>query len=351
MFIDSDPLSVALYEKRRARHYLLSGLNRERQAILRYLEQYGPSVTHAHWTFEGGRAVSDWSGPKVLTVHDAAWEYARLQFSLHPGAVAYISRWLSQTAAILSRLKHIIAVSPYVETYLRLKHRYKGEIRVIPNAVIELPPDLVVPESFPKTDTVTFGCYGEPGFLKNVQGAIDAFRFVTKRIPEARLLVFGKGWEKERARNQDPRLEFRGAVPHAEFLRMLTEEVDIWTHTSRIEAHPLSICEALLAGCSVVAGHRSGGVAWTLDYGAAGFLTDVDDPEAIARTMIEAALDRTSALQRIVHGQALIRERSNPARILQMHLEYYEDVIRSSGHDAVPTTNLRQEPQEVPAWR
>jgi len=308
---------------------LLNGLKEERNALLKFLSIIQPSIVHAHWTFEAGRAVGDWHGPKVLTVHDAAWEYARLGFALRPLGLAYTARLLKNTAETLNRFQHIIAVSPFVETYLRLEHRYRGEIRVIPNGMPELSQDLVAPGAFPKTGTITFGCYGEPGGLKNVAVAVKAFHLIAKTLPNSRLLVFGAGWTKERKKYEGPGIEFRGALPHRDFLRCLVEEVDVWVHPARIEAHPISICEAIQAGCPVIAGGASGGVAWTLDYGQSGFLVDIEDPQAVGQAMRDAVLDWPRSQQKVVYGQAFIREKLNQDRILDLHLQYYSDIMQA----------------------
>jgi len=71
-------------------------------------------------------------------------------------------------------------------------------------------------------------------------------------MPGSRLLVFGGGWEQIGAEFSKHRIEFRGAVPHHQFLKSLVEEVDVWVHPSKTEAHPGTICEAV-AGRPVLA--------------------------------------------------------------------------------------------------
>ena len=80
-----------------------------------------------------------------------------------PISMTFAARWLLNTRQTLAGFDHLIAVSPYLESYLRLKHGFRGEIRVIPNAIVELPADLVVPQVFPKSGQVTFATFGEPG--------------------------------------------------------------------------------------------------------------------------------------------------------------------------------------------
>jgi glycosyltransferase involved in cell wall biosynthesis len=311
----------------------VDGLRRERNLIIEYLRKIHPSIVHAHWTWEAARAVADWDGPKVLTVHDAAWECARIGSDWTWGPLAHAStvRWLANTSAIFKRFRHIIAVSPYVETYLRMRHGFRGEIRVIPNAIPTLPTSVQGPETFPKTGCVTFGCTGSPGRLKNVGVALSAFLLVHEELPNSRLLVYGTGWEAKTSMYAYLPIEFRGAQPHPVFLSELGSQIDIWVHPSRIEAHPLAICEAIQAGCPVIAGRASGGVPWTLDYGRAGILVDIENPSEIAEAMLALVHNRELALDLVAYGRQMISDRFSPDRVVQMHLDYYQDIVDQIG--------------------
>jgi L-malate glycosyltransferase len=328
--VKSSPLSAIVYGKRGRAAWIVDGLRRERNLVLEHLRKLEPSVVHAHWTLEAARAVADWDGPKVLTVHDAAWECARLGTRWNWGPLAHAStfRWLANTSAVLKRFRHVIAVSPFVEDYLRLKHHFHGEIRVIPNVVPALPDGTRIPETFPKTGRLTFGCCGGRGRLKNVDSAIRAFVHVYKELPNSRLLVFGAGWEKARAQYAGLPIEFRGAQPHGAFLNQLAGEIDIFVHPSRIETHGIAICEAIQAGCPVIAGRASGAVPWTLDYGRAGVLVDIENPIAIAEAMLTLTRDRNLALELVSYGRQMIRNRFSPEQVVEMHLRFYRDIIQ-----------------------
>jgi glycosyltransferase involved in cell wall biosynthesis len=329
LYIRSSPLSAIVYPKRGRAAWIVDGLHRERDRIGEYLQKIHPSVVHAHWTFEAARAVADWAGPKVLTVHDAAWECARINFDWTWGPLAHAStaRWLLNTSAIFKRFHHIIAVSPYVESYLRKRHGFCGEIRVIPNPIPPLPESVRVHDVFPKTDSITFACYGSPGPLRNIAAAIKAFIQVREELPNSRLLVYGSGWEATASALAHLPIEFRGAQPHSEFLNELGSQVDIWVNPSRIEAHGISICEAIQAGCPVIAGRASGAVPWTLENGRAGILVDIENPSEIAQAMLALVHNRERALDLVTYGRQMIRERWGVDRIAQMHLDYYQDIV------------------------
>ena len=331
MLLRSPLLNVGVYRGSGGLQFVRDGRRAERAAILAMLRETAPEIVHAMWTLEGGRAVADWTGPKLLTVHDAAWEYARIGLSPSPIYLAYTARWLANTAATLKRYQHVIAVSPFLEGYLRKRHNFRGEIRVIPNAIPEPPAELLAPRPYPKSGAITFGAYGGQGPIKNVEHAIRAFRLLQKTEPGIRLLVFGGGWSvKAMSEIGGNGIEFRGAVLHADFLRAMAEEVDIWVHPARIEAHPLTVCEAIQCGCAVIAGRNSGGVAWTLDDGRAGLLVDVERPAEIADAMRTLMLDRSGAEASIAHGRTIIRERYSPAAVLQQHLALYADILNTS---------------------
>jgi glycosyltransferase involved in cell wall biosynthesis len=334
IYVRDTPISAVIYNTRSSRAFTLTGFLRERTAILERLRQIRPAIVHAHWTLEAARAVGDWTGPKILTVHDAAYEYARIGWNWHPGAIAYKARWIANTLAVLKKFDHVIAVSPFVESYLRLRHRFRGEIRVIPNSIPPFPAEIRPVETFPRSGLLTFGCYGMPGRLKNVENAIDAFLMLHKDLPDSRLLIFGKGWTDLGERYRHRSIELRELVRHDSFIRTLASEIDIWVHPSRMETHGIAICEAIQAGCPVIAGRASGAVPWTLDYGKAGVLVDIEKPEKIAEAMLLLARDPSRAMALVSYGRRMILDRFSPERVLDMHLQYYRDVISHGKYKA-----------------
>jgi glycosyltransferase involved in cell wall biosynthesis len=331
--IESERLNVSIYKGSGGWPFLLNGRARERREILETLRKARPEIAHAMWTLEGGRAVGDWKGPKLLTVQDAAWEYVRLGWTPNAISTTYGIRWLLNTRETLARYKTVIAVSPYVEAYLRITPRFRGEIRVIPNAILEFPADQVLSEAFPRTDTITFACYGDPGPLKNIKSAIKAFRLLKQRLSGIRLLVFGK-WDKDKqAYADDKDVIFMGGLSHREFLRYLAEEIDVWVHPSRIETQGIAFLEAILAGVPVVAGRESGAVPWALDYGRSGLLVDVENPPELADAMHFLASNRKKAMEMVERGRIFIQQNFSSERILELHLEYYRDILNQPSHE------------------
>lgn len=67
----------------------------------------------------------------------------------------------------------------------------------------------------------------------------------------------------------------------------------------------MATIEAMAIGIPVIAGSRSGGMPWTLDYGKAGLLVDVRSSEAIARGMETLVLNRELRQRLGVEGRKL----------------------------------------------
>jgi glycosyltransferase involved in cell wall biosynthesis len=68
-------------------------------------------------------------------------------------------------------------------------------------------------------------------------------------------------------------------------------------------------------------------VPWTLDYGQAGILVDIENPSEIAQAMLALVHNRELALDFVTYGRQMIRDRFSLDRVVQMHLDYYQDIV------------------------
>ena len=89
-------------------------------------------------------------------------------------------------------------------------------------------------------------------------------------------------WAK--ANNIDQNMIFHGPTASNELLDFLHQST-LLLHPALEECCPLSLIEAMSFGLPVVGGDKSGGVPWVLDFGKAGLLADVTNPEDIAEKM------------------------------------------------------------------
>jgi L-malate glycosyltransferase len=285
-------------------------------------------ILHAHWTYEYALSAQATGLPYLVTAHDAPLNI--LKHNLIPYRIV---RTLMAYKAIL-KTTHLSAVSPYVANHLKKYFFYYRPIRVIPNGM----PDSIfnrVRSQKSKNSPVVFASIlsGWSG-LKNSEAAIHAFSIVRKSNPNCCLLMFGAGhgvgeeaehWANSRGLADS--IEFVGYLPYQQLIERLCNEVDILVHPALEEAQPMSMIEAMSVAIPVIAGERSGGVPWTLDYGNAGVLVDVRKPEQIAKAMLELMMNFQER-HRVGHaGLALAKQRFHISIVTNAYLKVYEDIL------------------------
>jgi glycosyltransferase involved in cell wall biosynthesis len=64
-----------------------------------------------------------------------------------------------------------------------------------------------------------------------------------------------------------------------------------------------------------------------VDYGRAAILVDIEDHSDIAQAMLTLTRHRELALDIVSYGRQMIQNRFSLDRVVDMHLEYYQDII------------------------
>jgi glycosyltransferase involved in cell wall biosynthesis len=304
----------------------------ERRMLAAAVRRERPDVLHAQWTDVHAWTALESGLPHLVTAHDAHWN--GLWKELIPFRVAIHLMALGA----LSRARWVASVSPYVASHIRRYMLYRGEDLVIPNGIPETVFQIERPARRgpgPTFGTVLNGW----NRLKNGEGAVRAFGLARRRLGGARLVMFGAGHGPDgaaarwaTAQGLADGVEFVGPTPHDELLRWLASEVDVLVHPSREESFSMAIAEACALGVPVVAGSSSGAVPWTLANGAAGILTDVRSPRALAASMVEVATNRQLSDRLSRAGRQSTQERFGIAGVADAYLALYEKVIRSFPH-------------------
>jgi glycosyltransferase involved in cell wall biosynthesis len=206
------------------------------------------------------------------------------------------------------------AVSPDAARHFKRYLSPRASIEVIPNFVADWIFDLgrtgVSISDRPFTFvTILEGLTGR----KNGTSALRAFQITRQSFPDARLIMFGRGYEPGGVADRWATSQglaqgviFRGFVQYAEMLRFVMEEADVLLHPSLEDSFSLVTLESMALKKPVIAGKRTPGVHWVLDEGRVGLLVDVRDPKAIARAMQQLAgdpeLHRTLAEKAFEHA-------------------------------------------------
>jgi glycosyltransferase involved in cell wall biosynthesis len=166
------------------------------------------------------------------------------------------------------------------------------------------PPDAVFPtytdlslftsrpvEPLPDRPTALF--VGVLERYKNVDGLAAAWRVVAERVPDARLVVIGRGplWPlvERLAADLRGRVEHVKALPPDEVARRL-DEATVLVLPSRYEGLGRVVIEAFARGRGVVAS-RAGGVLDLVEDGVQGLLVDQEDTPGLADALVRVLTD------------------------------------------------------------
>jgi glycosyltransferase involved in cell wall biosynthesis len=189
-------------------------------------------------------------------------------------------------------------------------------------AELELPPEAPV---------VATVCRLEP--QKGIGYLQEAFRRVHAELPEAILLVVGKGpleapmraFAKEHGLTESIRfLGWRSDVP-----RVLAA-VDVLSLASLWEAFGLVFAEAGLARVPVAA-TRVEGIPEVVRDGETGLLVPPEDAGALADAILALLRDRDLAARMGTAGHDYVRAHFGADRMVASHIELYRRLVEASG--------------------
>ena len=137
---------------------------------------------------------------------------------------------------------------------------------------------------------------------KSIDVALKAFAIIHRQLPEARMLVMGRGPDEERLRKLttglglDQVVEFRGFMPWDELVRTLHRS-HVFLNPSPKEGWGLTVIEANQCGLPVVASDRPG-LKDSVKHGETGSLVPYGDEEAFAREALALLKDQKLWSQR-----------------------------------------------------
>jgi glycosyltransferase involved in cell wall biosynthesis len=160
---------------------------------------------------------------------------------------------------------------------------------------------------------------------KNHALLLDAFAAVRQSVPDARLLVVGDGPERPALESQLARLGLQDAV-HLLGTRgdipQLLAAMDVFVLTSRMEANPVSILEAMATGKPVVA-PRVGSIPQSVLDGETGYLSEPNDSSSTANRLTDFFLHPSRARAFGAAGRRLVESRWS----LEAMVDGYQNLI------------------------
>jgi L-malate glycosyltransferase len=277
----------------RQRHRARNFFRTEIDYLARVIRKSHPRFVHAHWTYEFALGAVRSGIPTLTTVHDLPWKvlwHFRDPYRLVRLMMAY------QVAASGA---HFTAVSSDAAEHFRRYFHPKRKVSVIPNGLSDTVFHLGEKQFQPVRKGVVFATVLQ-GWTrqKNPVAALKAFAIVRREIPDARLIMFGTGYEPGGpAQRWATRhklvtdVTFAGPVEYEILLARLRDEVDVVIHPSLDESFSMVAAEAMALKKPVVAGKKTTGVREVLDFGRSGVLVDVNDSDAFAQEMVRLGRD------------------------------------------------------------
>ncbi len=185
---------------------------------------------------------------------------------------------------------------------------------------------------------------------KNHALLLNAIAQVRRQVPGAELLIVGDGpmrADLEQRASQlglDEAVHFLGNRPD---IPEILAAIDVFVLTSKMEANPVSILEAMASGKPVVA-PNVGSIAETVSNGETGFLTEPSDEAQVVSRIVQLLRDPTLAESIGQKGRETVTERWSLEQMVdgyqQLLSEIYDRKANQSRATALPNSTRELAP-------
>lgn len=157
---------------------------------------------------------------------------------------------------------------------------------------------------------------------------LEAWQRVTTVVPQARLLMFGRGREEAALTQLISGLGLTSArlAGFRDDVRDFLGCADVLVHAATREGLGIALLEAQAAGVPVVAA-RAGGISEAVADNQTGLLVDPDNPEALAVALIELLNDKRRRQLLGSRGPDFVSESFSPAGMVSGNLSVYKSVL------------------------
>lgn len=261
-------------------------------ATRRYMQRFGPfDIIHGHSSKGGGiaRLAAVGSGVAALYTPHALVMMAPDLSPLKRRAFTFLEWFLSKLST------RIIAVGPEEARIAAAAGLGKARIVVVPNGVgtIEMPARQEARQNCGlRADHVIVGWVGRLVENKAPAMLVRAGAAVMQSVPQLRLVFIGDGPQAVHLKTLSKALgiEDKIVLMGEADARKLISAFDIFAMTSRMEAMPYVILEAMSAGLPIVATVTSG-VEMLVKPSVNGAIIPTDDTEALSSELLALATD------------------------------------------------------------
>jgi glycosyltransferase involved in cell wall biosynthesis len=290
--------------------------------------RHGVDVIHSHLNLSNvtSRVAAAALGlPHVATIHLPPDEHSE---------DAGRRVWADGLTARLST--RIVGVSP--DTAQGYGERFgvpASRLRVIPNGTAPRPaspgfdPARLRAELLGDPDARFVLCAARLEERKGVADLVAAAAILRRTVPDAHVVIAGKGPEEERLAGL-AREAGAEAVVHLVGFRDdmgdLLAAADAYCLPSYIEGLPVSVLEAMWAGTPCVA-TRVGGTTFVVRDGETGLLAPPRDPAALAAALARVLTEPGLAETLVTRALAMVRAEFTPEKMSADYAQLYREVV------------------------
>lgn len=293
--------------------------------LKRIVDEFEPDVIHAHGILSSGLLALGWDRPVVVTAHGSdAYDFPQRRAGLKKA-----------TQKVLRSGSKLVAVSDFIRQHMLALGA--PAVDVIYNGADDR-------LFFPRDRDESRRTLGLPfdrsiiAFAGNVlraKGIFDLAAAVNSiRSVRAMLVFAGEGPDRQLLQQQLAQDNvdhvFLGVVDH-EKLAALLSAADVVALPSYREGLPAVICEAMLAGCAIVAS-KAGGIPEIILDDVTGKLVDIGRPDLLA-TALECMLNDAALRSRLSHeARIFAREHLTWDVNARAYAALYESAKQASLH-------------------
>jgi len=300
-------------------------------------------IIHGNQISDLSLSSSIFRQPRVVTIHHLAYSIASkfnfLKRILNLSGELSLSPFLEKI--VINRADMLIAVSNFTKRSLMEIHRVPSEkIVIIPNGINVNEYDFAQEEidrmrKILRADNAVLFLYvgrlDDP--RKNVQFLLKAFKIVSEKIENVKLLLIGQG-HKEKIQRILYKFNIRRNVlllgyVSDDTLRKCYSACDVFVTASLLEGFGLTILEAMAAGKPVVA-LKTSAVTELISNNKNGFLIEDSDPEKFANAMLLLAIDEKLRKSIGNRNRELVANRFSWRESAILTVQTYENLLHEN---------------------
>ena len=326
----NSPVGLQLFDMPRMRHpfkhvQMLASL-------VRQIRSFNPDVIHlqfVHLSFNLFALPFLKNYPLVLTVHDAL---------IHPGDAdsAKTPQWVYDRACHQAR-ERIVHAPQVKELLLQRMGIPSDTIHVIPHVLMGEDSALVEEEPLSEVPEVLF--FGRIWEYKGLEYLIRAEPLITSIVPEAKIVIAGRGEDFGRYRRMMVHPD--KFVIHNEYVSD-AKRATLFRRASvvvlpYIEASQSGVIPVAYSFCKPVVATTVGGLPEMVEHGRTGYLVPPRDENALAKAIV--GLLRDKALQRQLgeNGRRKVNAECSPEAVGRMTRRVYGEAVNESRLSSIPT--------------